>query len=294
MIRHSKSSLACGVCGESNNAKYKCPKCRLPYCSVKCCKDHKVTCIPRIQRNVDIDNQTSGESHRNSVVASFNGTRTVSKYLAAEELTQDPLLNSVKRKKMLRENEDDPEDEGWRITQEMMDRIDKSEWLRKELADGGLRQIIAQIDNADDDYYEETTSRKRNGQQGKRKKLLGGVKDYEHEPSPRELELMKAKRLNPNFANFIDRLMLIAGVLVESDKKTVEQEVVTYLNAHGHGDEPPSNMGVLSLAPIVKMKGCRTETKLPDILKEDESFSGSTHEDDESSSLSSSSSSYSH
>mmetsp|Transcript_321 Transcript_321/g.537 ORF Transcript_321/g.537 Transcript_321/m.537 type:complete len:290 (-) Transcript_321:1995-2864(-) len=278
---NKESFSACGVCGESNHrAKYKCPRCRLPYCSVKCCKDHKVSCDPT-QRNIGVDT---------NVKDSNNCSRAISKYVAADELTRDPLLNSVIRKQMLRENEDEPEDEGWRITQEMMENIDKNEWLRKELADGGLRQIIAQIDNADDVSLHENIAWQRHGQHGKRKRLLGGSGN-DYDPSPRELELMKARRLNPNFNNFIDRLLLIAGVLVESDKTTIEQEVATYLHAHGDGEETPSVTGILSLAPIIKKKAANIETILPDILKDDASFSESSHEDDESISSASSASS---
>ena len=38
---------------------------------------------------------------------------------------------------------------GWRITCEMMDRVDSSDWLRLELGDGGLRRMIFEIDEAD-------------------------------------------------------------------------------------------------------------------------------------------------
>lgn len=35
-----KGGQECVVCGE-NTAKYKCPVCRAPYCSVACCRSHK-------------------------------------------------------------------------------------------------------------------------------------------------------------------------------------------------------------------------------------------------------------
>ena len=38
---------------------------------------------------------------------------------------------------------------GWRITREMMDCVDLSDWLRLELGDGGLRRMIFEIDEAD-------------------------------------------------------------------------------------------------------------------------------------------------
>ena len=41
---------------------------------------------------------------------------------------------------------DEPE---WRITREMMDSVDSSDWLISELGDGGLRRVIFEIDEAD-------------------------------------------------------------------------------------------------------------------------------------------------
>ena len=38
---------------------------------------------------------------------------------------------------------------GWRITREMMDRVDLSDWLRSELGGGGLRHMIFEIGAAD-------------------------------------------------------------------------------------------------------------------------------------------------
>ena len=40
-------------------------------------------------------------------------------------------------------------DPGLRITREMMDRVDSSDWLRSELGDGVLRRMIVEIDEAD-------------------------------------------------------------------------------------------------------------------------------------------------
>ena len=43
----------------------------------------------------------------------------------------------------------DLDEPGWRITREIMDRVDSSDWLRLELGDGGLRRMIFEIDEAD-------------------------------------------------------------------------------------------------------------------------------------------------
>ena len=50
------------------------------------------------------------------------------------------------------DNETDDSDldkPGWRITREMMDHVDSSDWLRLELGDGGLRRMIFEIDEAE-------------------------------------------------------------------------------------------------------------------------------------------------
>ena len=43
----------------------------------------------------------------------------------------------------------DLDEQGLRITREMMDCVDSSDWLRSELGDGGLRRMIFEIDEAD-------------------------------------------------------------------------------------------------------------------------------------------------
>ena len=43
----------------------------------------------------------------------------------------------------------DLDDPGLRITREMMDRVDSSDWLRLELGGRGLRRMIFEIDEAD-------------------------------------------------------------------------------------------------------------------------------------------------
>ena len=46
-------------------------------------------------------------------------------------------------------DDSDLDEPGWRITREMMDRMDLSDWLRSELGGGGLRRVIFEIDKAD-------------------------------------------------------------------------------------------------------------------------------------------------
>ena len=46
-------------------------------------------------------------------------------------------------------DDSDLDDPGWRITHDMMDRVDLSDWLRSELGDGGLRRMIFEINVSD-------------------------------------------------------------------------------------------------------------------------------------------------
>lgn len=225
-----KSKPCCVVCG-SDDGKYKCPKCREPYCSVKCCREHKEKCpvlvaaaaaaVEAGKANPDgadtkIENTTDGAAAGSSSGESKDvSDKRKSKYLPSDSLTADPLENAVKRRRMLDEDGSDSDDEGtgWRLTREMMDRIDSSQWLRNELADGGLRQLISEIDSADEAAAARGSYHKRrNNNSRNRFADMGKVK-----MSPRELALEKARRTNPTFGRFMDKLLLTAGILTTPD-----------------------------------------------------------------------------
>ena len=46
-------------------------------------------------------------------------------------------------------DDSDLDEPGWRITRDMMDHLDSSDWLRLELGDRGLRRMIFEINEAD-------------------------------------------------------------------------------------------------------------------------------------------------
>ena len=159
----------------------------------------------------DADNNQSTRTHTCMPPKKKNA----SKYLPSDALTADPLENAVKRRRMLDDSDHDSSDDegpGWRLTRGMMDRIDQSAWLRAELADGGLRQLICEIDGADQQsaaaqgsYHKKRNHRNRFADMGK------------VQMTPRELALEKARRTNPNFGRFVDRMMLTAGILATPD-----------------------------------------------------------------------------
>ena len=62
-------------------------------------------------------------------------------------------------------DDSDLDEPGWRITREMMDHLDLSDWLRSELGDRGLRRMIFDIDEAD---LEASRSSKGGGRDGGR------------------------------------------------------------------------------------------------------------------------------
>lgn len=170
---------SCVVCQTVELVQYKCPKCRVPYCSVTCCKQHKEIC--------------TGVPPTSTVECK---SKSKSNYLPPDLLVQDPVAHGQRARKELQDNDndnggndDDSLEEGWKITQEMMDTMDKSDWLRKELKDdGGLRQIIFRVMTASD-------------------------KVEKHGRTSQEEELDRTKADYPEFGNFMDKLLVLAGIL---------------------------------------------------------------------------------
>ena len=170
---------------------------------MQCSKDHKANHCPATTKSTT-------ESDAQSTAISNNSGSTIavqqSKYLPSKELisTAQP-----KRKRKFRESNDDDSDNdepGWQITQQMKQQISQSKWIRNELKDGGLRQLIDSIDCASD-VDDEDDGKPHDGYKGQQQK-----KDN-NKISPRVLALARAKHRHPKFASFIDEMLLTAGVL---------------------------------------------------------------------------------
>ena len=86
----------------------------------------------------------------------------------------------------------------------MMTALDRSPWLHAELNDGGLRQIINRIVSASD-------------------KVVG--RGHGSQITLQEQELERAKEVYPNFATFIDKLLVLAGVL-ERQSSTISESMM--------------------------------------------------------------------
>lgn len=204
--------------------RYKCPKCRSPFCCVQCSKDHKANHCPanKSNQNENGDDYVSKQQSDNTSAAAStaiasSSTGPQSKYLPVAAFAQASSLPKKKRKRRSNLDDDDYSDNdepGWNITAEMKQLIQRSDWLRKELEDGGLRHLIEQIDAAsDDDGEEDNNSNKRRNNRGG-----NGQNNSENgnmDISQRVLALARTKHSHPKFATFIDRLLVTAGVLID-------------------------------------------------------------------------------
>ena len=125
----------------------------------------------------------------------------------------------------------------------MKQMIQHSEWLRKELEDGGLRHLIEQIDAASDveeDEEDDDNNKNRRKNWGRNTNKNGN-----NDISQRVLTLARTKHSHPKFATFIDRLLLTAGVLTDG--------------GGGGGDanlfENEGEVGRLELVPVPRRSG---------------------------------------
>lgn len=220
-VKKNSSVLDCGVCGKVEGNKYKCPRCRIPYCSVKCCKEHQEKCS-KTKDDIKCEKSNCDSQDYSNLVSTQQ-----SKYLSAERIAHDPLESKIRRRSVLdQEDGVDFEEDGCRITKEMMDKIDDSSWLRNELSDGGLRQIIAEIDDADEKCM---VSRNERNKIQKRCHFSDV-----HKQSPREIALENAKLANSRFKKFIDKLLVTAGVVIQEEKS--EEDVMKSISSLIHGD----------------------------------------------------------
>ena len=184
-----------------------------------------------------------------SVAAASTTNEQQSKYLPLAAFKQPESSSSEPKKKRARRNEDqdsDDDEPGFNITEEMKQMIQRSEWLRKELEDGGLRHLIEQIDAAsdveeEDDDNNDNNRRKNWGRNGQQKHKKNGNTEI----SQRVLALARTKHSHPKFAAFIDRLLLTAGVLTDGSGQNGEAN-----NLFDGGES-----GRLELVPVPRRGG---------------------------------------
>ena len=269
--------------------RYKCPKCRAPFCCVQCSKDHKANHCPATKTTKsDVEKIDAANTNVSSSTAAAAATEQ-SKYLPQKELLK------TKRKRIRRTDHNDDEDSdddepGWQITSEMKRRIYNSTWIRNELQDGGLRQLIESIDAASDKEEDEAGNgdNKHQYKQQRYHHHRGNLQknNTAAKISPRELALARTKHSHPKFSAFIDEMLLTAGVLQRNngvDDGNREGDKSLLSNILDGGDRKH-----LVLAPVPRRKGSDGLNKSEDDIRGHNSDDDSNSSEDESESSDSS------
>ena len=92
----------CIICN-SNNSKYKCPKCNNFYCSISCFKNHKEKCNKELKDNTDIKNE---QIENDNKVLPLNLDEDEDIILSEKELsvlkTNKSIMTKIKNKKLLK------------------------------------------------------------------------------------------------------------------------------------------------------------------------------------------------
>ncbi|XP_044134628.1 zinc finger HIT domain-containing protein 3 [Bufo gargarizans] len=101
----------CCTCS-AESARYRCPRCRLQYCSVGCCKKHKETCLPKEEK----------EAHSSSSFPDVMSTR-------GDLLGENDESDAISLQKLL--------------------LLGKSEELKGLLLNTHLRQLLVTLDQTE-------------------------------------------------------------------------------------------------------------------------------------------------
>jgi hypothetical protein len=120
------------------------------------------------------------------------------------------------------ESDDESVEEGWKITDEMKEAIQKSSWLHDELQDGGLRDMIAQVVRAS---KRKSTPRNKYHQHHNRRHHSSLSATVRHDPS--HDALLEKRKDNPNFNIFCDKLLVLAGVLERQGNESDRVDAVS-------------------------------------------------------------------
>ena len=210
------------------------------------------------------------------------------------QATSQPRRKRIRPSKNSEESDYDDDEPGWKITDEMKQKLYQSKWLHKELQDGGLRKLIENIDTASDveeDYVDDNCNNRKQSQRHR-----GGNNKSNNNTnstiSSREFALARTNHAHPKFKSFIDEMLLTAGVLQPADNGVGGEEGggTTTLSRILQGE--PSH-GPLVLAPVPRRGGVHTNDSNGSVRSNDDdnsSSSSSSNDSDEESDDSSDSS----
>ncbi|BES95792.1 unnamed protein product [Nesidiocoris tenuis] len=124
--------VECVVCLKNENIRYKCPACRSPYCSVACCKEHKLNCSS--------SSSTVDERNPDSNISTEETTNRRSKY---NYETEDTV--PIEKLELLRHSEKLKDLLGNPHLRRMMGAIDSSEDAAKLIGDAMREPIFTEM-----------------------------------------------------------------------------------------------------------------------------------------------------
>jgi hypothetical protein len=113
---------------------------------------------------------------------------------------------------------------GWAITDEMREALTDSSWLHNEVQDEGLKQLIHKITSTPNIVVGSAPDRRH---RGKGKNLSGDS------TTQRELVLHELQTQFPEFRRFLDKLLVLAGVLERQDPQEANIPIHEWLSSHG-------------------------------------------------------------
>lgn len=222
------ATLQCSVCltGAPN---YKCPKCRAIYCSIACCRKHKLEACSSSTPTTEPALLSSQSEISLPIVKQ-------SKYLSSSDL--DPTC-STKNSNRSNSSNDKPSvghsnersnrrggggeygdlPVGWAVTDAMKRLMQESDWLRDELQDVGLRQLLSTITSTPNRlvaHNNRTNNRSHRGRLGAN--APNNLKDDATTEREQVLETLKGRY--PLFQQFLDKLLVLTGVLLVQENDT--------------------------------------------------------------------------
>ena len=248
----------CSVCQKEPKPKYKCPKCRATYCSIACCRKHKEgpVCADMVAQQAALKEKSMGPSSKYlDLSQTVDTTRTAPH--AHNRLDHQSFKSN-------HNNQNADEDEEFQLTPDMIRAMRSSDWLRKEVQDPGLQQLIQQIVSAP-----ATVIRR------------GSNFTRQHDA------LQQLSRSNPVFGQFVDKLRVLTGILERNEelKKVPLEEWLTQEH-----DQSTLFTG-LSMKPKYRRPVLQSTVSTKDTTAKKEASNGaSSDEDDEEEDASSSSS----
>ena len=205
----------CSVCKsvqeDSGPPKYKCPKCRASYCSVVCCRQHKTVCPGKDGGQTTAATTTTATILGAATVAANNSNYTIVNNNTIKHGNDNDDSDSEEEEEDDDDDDDDSLEEGFKITEDMKNALRKSTWLRNELQDGGLRDMISSVVRSGKKFKK---SQNNNNNRKKNHKFSNNNRKQQQQHCPHPHDELAAKRQdNQNFDVFVDKLLVLGDVL---------------------------------------------------------------------------------